>query len=173
MIRHRGVVEHDLVGCASADLVATRKQDERATGLGTGSHIAADRLGQRLTIDLVDPVQLEAQRVARHHAAVEDRRIQRQLGHRAFEIHRLAGIPRRVTEISSRDEKIVNRMVRLDVKQKVGRSDMSPPDANHQFHTYIFLPDPRSRQGDEAVSIVVLPKPTRSMDIMGVQPVID
>ena len=74
------VVEVYVGGERPADLVTTGQQHERAARLGSGGDVAAHRFRERLAVERVDPVELEAQRVARDDAALDDRHVEVDLG---------------------------------------------------------------------------------------------
>ena len=76
--RHGGIVEVDRALRSPTHLVRARLEHERAPGLGAGGHVTADRLGAPRRVAELGAVDLEAQRVARDDAALEDRRIERE-----------------------------------------------------------------------------------------------
>ena len=66
-----------------ADLVTPGSSTNERPASGPGGDVAAHSLRERLAVEWVDAVELEAQRVARDDAALDDRHIEVDLWHRS------------------------------------------------------------------------------------------
>ena len=140
--RDGDVVEVDGALGPPAHLVRARLEHERTPGLGAGGHVAADRLGTPRGVAELGAVDLEAQRVARDDAALEDRGVEWELLARALDVHRLARLPGRGAERAGGGEEVGDGVVRLHVAPQVGRGRVSPPDPDQELHLDIVIPGP-------------------------------
>ena len=125
------------------DVVAPRQEHERAAGLRSCRHVTAHRFGQRLTVERVDAVQLEAKRVAGDDATLDDRQLEGDAVTGPLEVYRLTGVPVAVTELTRCAEKVADRVIRLDFEAQVGGRHVAPTHPDQQLH----LPIPTASSG--------------------------